>query len=163
MRKVWIVNGSPRSGKDTFCDYVARALPDDVKAKTFSTIDALRNIACLCMGYNESDKSPEGRRFLSELKRITTEYNNLSFNETKRIVENCTGVLFIHCREPKEIDKIKALDSSIQTVFVERGSRVWGNASDDDVDKYIYDIYVSNTGTLDDLRDKAKEFVSKYC
>ena len=75
--------------------------------------------------------------------------------------ENC--VMFIHCREPEEIDRL-AKDFKAYTLLVSRKSaeeKNWKNLSDQSVFDYPYDFIVANEGSLEDLRDSAKTLLEE--
>ena len=71
-----------------------------------------------------------------------------------------SGFVFIHCREPKEIERLKTgFKFPTHTLLIRRaGQKIYGNHSDDDVENYEYDYTVVNNGTLEDLARCAKTF-----
>ena len=61
--------------------------------------------------------------------------------------ESGAQILFVHIREGEEIDKFKRqVKLPCVTLLVRRSSvrQQWGNASDDDVEKYDYDYCYDN-------------------
>ena len=162
---IYIINGRPRSGKDTFVEYVGE-YADTVN---YSSIDCVKELA-MRVGW-DGGKEPKDRAFLSDMKHLLIEYNNFP---TKKCVDKAFNFLhssnakflFLHVREPEEINKLKKEilkeTDFVRTVLVERpGIDDVGNSSDDDVGNYKYDIYVYNDGTLSDFKKKAKDFVVK--
>lgn len=71
------------------------------------------------------------------------------------------GVVFVHCREPQEIERIvHELPYFVYTLLIRRPSveHHYGNHADDDVLNYNYDFTIVNDGTLEDLEEKVKQF-----
>ena len=71
----------------------------------------------------DGGKSEKDRKFLSDLKRLTTNYNDFSFESIKDAVyqfENSNKeILFIHIREPEEIERA-ANAFSAKTLLIKR-------------------------------------------
>ena len=158
-KRIIIINGTGGSGKDTFVKYVSKY----IKTKNYSSIDKVKEIATL-IGWT-GGKTEKDRKFLSDLKKLTTEYNDMAFNDVKKEVEKFyisnDELMFIHIREPEEIKK--AADSfAAKTLLVKREglSNIESNYSDREVDNYNYDFIINNT-TLEDLDKEAKAFVKK--
>lgn len=161
MVKIVIINGHGGCGKDTF---ISLCEPY-VKVFNFSTVDFVKKIAFDC-GW-DGQKTPEARLFMSELKRILTEWKNLPYLKTIEQVENARkslkstedGVIFIHCREPQEILKLKTALQAI-TLLVDRETKeIFINNSDKEVMNMEYDYYIDNNGTIEELISKAKNFL----
>jgi hypothetical protein len=73
-------------------------------------------------------------------------------------------VVFIHCREPKEIDKLvyqfhqyDPVTLLIRREAAESVEQI--NDSDNSVLNYSYNYIVRNEGTLDDLKESARTFL----
>ena len=153
-KHIFIVNGKPRSGKDTFADI----LNEFIGVYKVSSIDRVKDIATMC-GWR-GGKSEKDRKFLSDLKLLTTEYNDFAFNDLKTHVrlfnkdhKSRTEVMLIDIREPEEIEKAKK-EFGAQTIFI-RNNRVpdvTTNMADANVANYRYDYILDNNGTLDDFR-----------
>ena len=157
MKKaVIVINGAGGVGKDTLCDLASKHF----KVYNVSSITPIKEIAALC-GWDGS-KDDKSRKFLADLKRISIEYNNYPtiwakerYNEFL-LSEN--DVMFLHVREPEEIEKfVSATGGDAKTLLVRGGCRMtktsYGNAADDSVEQYEYDYYYVNEKTL----DKAEE------
>lgn len=162
MVKIVIINGHGGSGKDTF---ISLCQPY-VKIFNFSTVDFVKEIAFDC-GW-DGQKTPEARLFLSELKRILTEWKNLPYLKTiERVEEACgllkdlkeDGVIFIHCREPQEVLKLKTALQAITLLVDRKTDEIFINSSDKDIMNMEYDYYVDNNGTINELLSKAKDFL----
>lgn len=171
MVKIIIINGVGRSGKDEFVKQCRKYFAN---THNISSVDNVKLIAQK-MGWND-DKSDKGRKFLSDLKELWNNYNNGCTNGTFRrvagIVENMEDyeldtLIFVHIREPEKIDEFKQLCKenlgiNAKTMLVRNPNvpPIETNHSDGDVEKYIYDIYVSNSGTLEQLEDLARDFIT---
>ena len=160
MKKhIFIVNGMARSGKDTFANF----LMDMVPAMKVSSVDKIKLIARQC-GW-DGGKTEKDRKFLSDLKCLLTEYNDLPFSDISMWVErfknNCLfDVLLIDVREPIEIDKAKqAFDAKTILIKNDRVPQLTSNMADAGVYNYDYDIIIENNGTLDEFREKVEQFV----
>lgn len=166
-KQIVIINGMARSGKDTFvniCD-------NYVNVKNVSSVDKIKEIARR-LGW-QGEKTNASRKFLSELKRITTEYNDFAFEEITREVkrfyrDNKHDILFIHIREPHEINKLirylnKNCFTSYCTLFIENNNveQITTNTSDENVYDYAYDYWVCNNGTLSELDECAFRFLNE--
>lgn len=169
--KIVIINGAPRSGKDTFVGYCLDKLGKF--GFTFSTVDFIKDIAKEC-GWN-GEKTPEDRKFLSELKKLLTEWRDVPYQVMRREIakvrllaeqygiDHDRFVIFIHCREPEEIERfVKEYDAT--TVLVRRPeveANEQSNSSDSGVFDYLYDAIVWNENSLDHLKLAAEMFVEK--
>lgn len=165
---IYIINGSPSSGKDTFVNFVN----EFAKTNNYSSIDCVKRIASL-IGW-DGKKTNKDRKFLSDLKQLLVSYNDYPCKESVSAVNKflhnySEKFMFIHIREPDEIDKLKEAIKNelnfynVKTIIVKRyNSKVEiGNKSDDNVYNYNYDITINNFGTLDNLKEEAKNFVIK--
>ena len=154
MKKVLlIINGAGGVGKDTLCDLGAKHF----KVYNTSTIIPIKDIAKRC-GWS-GRKDDKSRRFLSDLKRLCVEYNDYptmwALERYREFLTSENEVMFLHIREPEEIDKfVKATGGEAKTLLVRGGERMkksnYGNASDDCVENYSYDYYFVNDKTLEE-------------
>lgn len=182
-KQIFIINGSGGVGKDTFVEMVDdnsyKIISNDKKAwiesyriENYSSVSKVKKIAEI-IGWNGA-KTEKDRKFLSDLKLLTTEYNDMPLNDMKRFArcfmdddeyETYDGkILFLHIREPEEIAKaVKAFEKyNVKTILVKRDSvkHITSNMADENVYNYIYDIVIENNGTLEDLDKKARQFMS---
>ena len=168
MIKVVIVNGRQEVGKTTFekkCSELVSASNTfwfDENKRTvvdvISTVDFVKQIAKEC-GWN-GIKTPENRKFLSDLKDLLTQWNDVPYQKIVDHIEymNEFGrlydwILFVDCREPAEIQKLKERLNAT-TVLVRRlGDEVneTSNHADANVFDYEYDYTIKNYGDLSDL------------
>ena len=171
--RIVVINGAGGAGKDLFVAFCASHLGTD-KVKNYSTVDYVKAVAA-GIGW-DGTKDDKNRKFLSNLKKILTEWDDIPYRKTKleiedfqdkmnklggKYSENC--VMFIHCREPEEIDRL-AKDFKAHTLLVSRKSaeeKNWKNLSDQSVFDYPYDFIVVNEGSLEDLRDSAKTLLEE--
>jgi hypothetical protein len=163
MKLAIVINGGGGAGKDTLCEFAAKKF----KTVNVSSIDPIKKIASE-NGWN-GEKTPEARRFLSELKRIFTEYNDLP---TKYIVEKYSDFLrsdaqlfFVHIREGEQIahfiEEAKKIGPAPASLLVRssRCSESYGNASDDDVENYPYDLIYQNDLPLEEAESDFIAFI----
>lgn len=161
-KKLIVINGRGGVGKDTLCDFAAKHF----KVRNISSVDPIKEIA-RCGRWN-GEKDSKSRKFLSDLKQLFTDYNELptryiceQYEEFKKSDED---ILFVHIREPKEIEKLKnTLPGCCLALLVTRDNynANWGNASDDDVEKYDYDLYFKNDAPLEEAEANFTEFLQK--
>lgn len=158
-KPIFIINGSAGVGKDTFvhmCDIYTKVL-------NYSSVDKVKEIAKM-IGWDGS-KDEISRRFLSDLKMLTTEYNDMPFSTMRMQVEfyrenDNYKAMFLHIREPEEIERAKQ-EFNAKTVLVVRDlvKHVISNMADANVFNYDYDFIIENNGSLDDLKRTAREFL----
>lgn len=129
----------------------------------FSSIDKVKEVARI-IGWN-GQKTEKDRKFLSDLKRLTTDYNDMAFNSITDTVNKFESsdneILFIHIREPEEIHRASSIFGA-KTLLIKRVglANIETNYSDANVDNYNYDYIIENT-TLEELDHKAENFVSE--
>ena len=158
-KKIVIINGTGGSGKDTFIEYASKY----AKVMNFSSIDKVKEIATL-IGWN-GEKTEKARKFLSDLKKLTTDFNDMPLNSLKEKVEEFNNsddeILFLHIREPEEILRaVKEFYALTLLIKREGLENIQSNISDSNVDNYNYDYIIIND-TLYNLDIKAKQFVKK--
>ena len=171
---VIVVNGFPGVGKDQFVQFCTEEIGDE-KVLNISTVDYVKTVA-LGLGW-DGVKTPESRRFLSELKRILKEWRDVPYQKTMQDINTWAAYtsdllwitrsdlwVFIHTREPEEIARFQR-ELGAYTILIRRPEaedRVYSNSSDSDVLNFKYDCVIDNSGTLDDLRTAAIAFVKEY-
>lgn len=166
--KYAVINGFPLSGKDTFVNYCLEEIKN--YGLLVSTVDFVKHIAIEC-GWKK-EKTPKDRKFLSDLKKILSNWNDVPY---RKVIEEITyfrkdleyygvddnGIVFIMSREPEEINRFKK-DLNAKTVLIYRPSASLlqqSNDSDSNIMNYQYDYTIYNDGTLEELRNKAKNFL----
>jgi hypothetical protein len=165
-KTIVIINGQGGVGKDAVCDAVSQVIP----CKTVSSIDAIKRIARK-NGW-KGEKTNPARKFLSDLKLAFSAYNNLPFEDMMRetkafLAKGNHNVLFVHIREPKEIDKFKKSASEFcpcVTLLITRPQieRAFGNMADDNVKNYPYDFtFVNDYENLQLLSENVVPFIRR--
>ena len=173
--KIVIINGKGGCGKDTFVAMCRDILSAD-SVCNISTVDFVKEIAVKC-GW-DGTKTPKNRKFLSDLKDLLTEWDDIPLKKVNERIDEYTmylvnhnmyntGVVFIHCREPKEIDKlVRELDELDVTTLLIRRSAAEAieqvNHADNDVLNYAYDYTIYNDSTLSWLHAEAEVFLRDY-
>jgi hypothetical protein len=161
-----IINGQGGVGKDAFCNAVAKIIP----CRIISSINAIKRIARV--GGWRDEKNDSARKLLSDLKLAFSAYNNLPFKEmmfeVKRFLTiTYFRILFVHIREPKEIEKFKKEASKFCLCFTllitrPQVERNFGNMADDNVKNYLYDfIFVNEYENLQLLSEGAILFIRR--
>ena len=114
---IYIVNGAPGAGKTTFETNVQKCMSNSF-CYILSTVDFVKEIAKKC-GW-DGTKDLKNRKFLSDLKDLLTNWNNVPFNKIVQQVKSIEDewkyydidlnrtAIFIDCREPEEIQKLCA-------------------------------------------------------
>lgn len=168
-KKVYIINGSAGVGKDTFVGLISIHLNDIYRRLNtvinFSSVDKVKEIAKE-IGWN-GKKTEKDRKFLSDLKVLTSDYCDMPFNSMKEkydyfMSDECKSVvLFLHIREPEEVKRAKQ-EFNAETILIRRDSikHVTSNMADKNVFNYKYDYVIDNDGTIEEFCQKAKEFVN---
>lgn len=164
---IFVINGSGGVGKDTFVNLVSIELNDVMKqfhtVINFSSVDKVKQIARE-IGWN-GKKTEKDRKFLSDLKILTSKYCDMPFQSMKEKVDEFMldkdGIyLFLHIREPEEI-KRAVKEFKANTILIRRDSikHIISNMADENVFNYNYDFVIDNNGTMEELKDKVKEFI----
>lgn len=183
-KQVFIINGSGGVGKDAFVITVGNqnikliAEERDIsyyqqwlEVGNYSSVSKVKQIAKM-IGWN-GGKTERDRKFLSDLKLLTTEYNDMPLNDMKKIANDffCCGdveakILFLHIREPLEIERAvnEFKEYNAKTILVKRNSvkHITSNMADENVYNYNYDIVINNDGNMNDLEVIAKKFLKDF-
>ena len=172
--KIVIINGTGGAGKDTFVTMCKDVLSAGLVCNV-STVDFVKEVATKC-GW-DGTKTPKNRKFLSDLKDLLTEWDDIPFKAVVDEIEAWgdyltlnnqwdDGVVFVHCREPKEIEKLVcAFQDDVATLLIRRGvaeNVQQINHADNDVLNYSYDYTIYNDSTLSWLRNEAVVFLRDY-
>ena len=156
MNRYVIINGAGGVGKDEF---VKKCGIFNENVVNMSTIEFVKKIALSC-GW-DGKKDERGRRFLSDLKDALTRYDNIPIKYILESLRNYSNsVIFIHCREPDEIQKLKETLGARSLLVVNKNvPRVETNHADRCVFNCEYDYVVDNSGTLGELIENAQIFL----
>ena len=162
--KVLILNGEGTVGKDTFVDIL-----ESLGAKVFrySTIDSIKKAAKESFEW-DGNKDEKGRQLLSDLKIASINYNNKPhidmINAIKESEKNGYDIFVSMIRDIPEIEKAKNdnyLKDKIITAIItsNRVKTHFSNIADSSVYDFVYDYYIENNGTLEELKETAKNFL----
>lgn len=173
--KVFIINGSGGSGKDTFCNYIQKLA---VKKDPLYHVESIYTSTpakqkAKEMGW-KGDKLPMDRRFLSDIKDMLDYWSNATYYYIRQCFDafyvsnyynsGYKTIYFIHAREAKDIIWIKSFCSNkeipCKSILVKRpNTSKKGNHADDNVEQYAaYDYTIINDGTLEEFKKKAQDF-----
>lgn len=171
INKIIIINGFAKSKKDTFVRLFADHYPG--RTHNISSVELLKKIARKHLGWDDGKTDP-ARKLLSEMKRIWSEYNDGPFHYvvnkiTRREAKHpeTKNIFFIHCREPREIQKFKDHYGDLSlTLFMDLPvDHVPDNESDRNVRNYEYDRYINGIETdveLKELEEEARRFTEEF-
>lgn len=163
--KIVVINGQGGVGKDLFIDY-CNEFYDYIYS--YSTVEPIKRAATK-FGW-KGTKEPKDRKMLSELKQILKDWGDVPYKKTAEFIEVAKAssifnvydeVLFIHCREPEEIERLKK-DFDVITLLIRRPEveQIWNNKSDDEVFDYFYDYVIINN-SKEELKESADFFINE--
>lgn len=155
-KRIFIINGTGGSGKDTFVEIVKRDYP---RTLNLSSVGFVKRIAEQC-GWDGS-KDEKNRKFLSDLKDLLTQWNDVPNKKIDETIKYyCGDNVFIHAREPDNIEYLKnKYDATTLLIINPRIDDIKSNHADADVYDYAYDYIIENSGNLATLADAAKTFM----
>ena len=174
MVKVVVVNGRPGVGKSEFerlclekCNVFNRTPGfrpgTDLWVDITSTVDFVKDIAFDC-GW-DGTKTPENRKFLSDLKALLTNWGDVPFNVIVQHAKSLPGtgdwLMFVDCREPAEIQRFKDVMNATTVLIRREGDEgfKYSNISDASVFDCDYDLTIHNNSDIIDLEKKAVNFI----
>ena len=166
--EIIVVNGYPESGKDTFVNFCRDIVGEDY-CKNISTVDFVKYIAAIC-GW-DGTKTAKNRKFLSDIKDLLSNWNDVPFQKVKKEIElfknelesygiDKYGIVFIHCREPEEIERFEK-ELGAKSVFIDReeSKKEQSNHADSKVENHSYTYKIDNNEDLEHLREGAETFI----
>ena len=141
-----IINGPAGVGKDTLIEEYSKRTKNSVY--NYSSIDYFKEIAKRDFFW-DGKKDEQGRKLLSNIKAIASEYNDLPTEITVKKVEQFydmpyknDAVMFVHIREKDETDKLikrlKEKDMPVKTMFIYTSREIEG-FKDNKSDEYSSD------------------------
>jgi hypothetical protein len=164
MKKlVFVINGRGGVGKDTLCDFAARAC----SVKNESSVTPVKRIAAQ-VGW-KGEKTDRARKFLSDLKALMISYNDYptvwAEEQYREFMESDQEIMFFHIREAEEIDKfIRATNGKAKALLIRRAAvhqGAYGNRSDDEVENYTYDYVFDNDLPIEEARAAFTDFLRR--
>ena len=159
---VLVINGYPRTGKDTAaCMLSARLEAKGWACHEISSVDPVRH-ALADLGVPVHRKTPAERNLMAEIQSALLRYDWWPIREIVRYVETRMehaekSAFLVHMREPAAIRTFRDLLAErglrLRTILVDRKSaeRVATNDADASVETMTYDLTLDNNGTLEDL------------
>lgn len=177
MVKVAIINGMPMSGKTTFeelcqeiCDPLAKESGFEegsiLCVDICSTVDFVKIVAKQC-GW-DGTKNLKNRKFLSDLKDLLTEWDDVPFKKIRSRINvraksfaAVDWIVFVDCREPAEIQKLKERLNATTVLIRREGveNNEVSNHADSNVFYYDYDLTIYNNSDIIHLEDEARKFI----
>lgn len=141
-----IINGPAGVGKDTLIEEYSKRTNNSIY--NYSSIDYFKDIAKKDFCW-DGKKDKKGRKLLSDIKSIASEYNDLPTEIIVNKIEQFCGmsyknnaVMFVHIREKDETDKLvkrlKEKDIPVKTMFIYT-SREIESFKDNKSDEYSSD------------------------
>lgn len=168
--KIVVVNGRPGSGKTTFEYIIKKKMSAFCEMR--STVDLVKEIAMFYAGW-DGNKDLKSRKFLSDLKDLLTQFDNVPFNDIVRykdiweddmerygVIEQ-PHILLVDSREPEEIQKFKDELGAVAVLIrrAEVESEETSNHADANVFDFDYDWVIENNGSLEDLERRTLDFL----
>ena len=155
MKRLMIINGVARVGKNSFVDIVSmwfKTNDPDVVVHDISSVDQVRKAADL-LGWDQI-KDDKCRKFLSDLKILSSEAYDGPFKYMTSCIDNAyeNDILFFHIREKDEIAKfIKHYPDTKSILIVNDRVTIPNNMADQGVNDYKdYTFTVYNNSSLED-------------
>jgi dephospho-CoA kinase len=168
MLNVIIVNGYPRSGKDTFINLCLESEPTSQAFYSISSVDFIKQMLT-SYGVNIDNKTEKDRKLISGIGNLLEEHSEIKTKKIKqRIFEHLKELsmfnsihIFVQIRENNIINNIINWSSEYTNIQVikllitsNREQKITSNNSDKDIINYIPDLVIQNNGSIEDLQKK---------
>lgn len=159
MKRVLILNGVARCGKDTFAEAILDRAVDmgNTIPYTLSTVDLVKDMLVLA-GIDRRAKPNKDRKLMSDLKDLLTAHSNIPFNDIANKIKKWENdapqtIFMVMCREPEEIQKFKDFygDECLTIIITRPDIETPDNHADQNVGQFNYEVEVSNSGSISDL------------
>ena len=152
-KKVIIINGPGGVGKDFFVSLVKKLYETpEYRIENVSSIDPVKRALRKHFGWDGETKNDEWRNKMVELHQKYISYDLPFKYLIGRINQVENGLIFLHIREPEEIQKIKERIPEAITTHMSRTQVETPNTSADKYTRnYDYEYYIRNNGDIDDL------------
>jgi hypothetical protein len=158
-KRIVIINGNGGVGKDFFVNLCSKYK----KTKKAATIDKIKEAAKILISYNrETDEKT--RKFLSDLKILTDEYNDsvieYLLEKVKEFEKDSSEILFLFIREARDIKAIKKEINAVTLLITNKNKKfISSNIGDGGVLDYKYDYVIENTFVEKEFDKEAKKFL----
>lgn len=163
-KQIIVINGGAGVGKDTFVEQFSKAAKKEFETDkedvlNISTVDFVKEVAKYC-GW-DGTKLEWHRKFLSDLKDLLTRWDDVPYHKIKEGIEaSNASFVFIHCREPEEIQKfVNGMGALTLLVRNNRIPQLTTNHADMEVENFKYNYIIDNDSTIKDLGEKAEVFL----
>lgn len=163
IMKVVVINGYPQSGKDLFVQFC-----QDYSQSVSNLVSSTpAKKALKILGWDGREKSPEVRKALADVMEISEKTFDGVFKAASEVINRhkalgYTKILFVHSREPRNIERYKRVFGAT-TLFIQRdgAKQPYNNDSDNLVEQYAYDVVIENNGSIAEFKEKAATFVKE--
>ena len=170
MIYIFVLNGSPRSGKDTLTDFFS----EYGLVHHFSYVDAVRDML-KSMHIDFSRKTDKDRQLMESICNALEKYDDVPMKRLcssvryaidvenwRNLGHSNNGFIFVDIRKPDNIERFKKEFPETITLYVEDGKDVNNvTESDASVKDYKYDYCIKNTGTLPEFEQAVSEFIKE--
>lgn len=164
---ILIINGYPRSGKDTFCNILTKI--SSFPVFTASWVDKIKIIAP-SYGW-DGKKDFKGRKLLADLTDNNGEECFEFIVNKEETISNAKNsfIYCVHARRPDDIEKLvnfyskpgyKVITICVRREIIENISQ--SNTADSEVLDYFYDYHISNDYENKDWREEFKENIKIF-
>lgn len=169
-----VMNGRATVGKDTTVGFMRQALTDlRVPNRELSSIQCVKDM-CDNAGLDTLGKNEADRALWAEVGDSVEKHSQFRskscIEAIKKFMQHHKGVFFLHIREElvcrRIQDGLAEYDDNIKFIRIlleseRRGIRVLSNKSDRDIYNMQYDLTMYNDGTLEDLQQNAKTYITE--
>ena len=161
MKRIFVINGTARAGKNSFVQFIKQHIESNygISVYDLSSVDPTKEAATI-LGW-DGIKDEKGREFLHQIKMLSSKFYDGPLNWMLDQLKN-DGIYFFHIREPQEIETFAKLTFA-KTIFINKlfeTEEHFSNEADVNVANYVYDIYVNNDSTIEELKEKAIKFAN---
>lgn len=162
MKKVFVINGPARTGKDTFINICRQLLANRMGVFTFSAVDEVKEYLKVEEGWDGVTKDAYWRLRMYEVKMRMVAEND---RPTRYLVEGIetspdNSVVFLHIREPEEIVKLLQHYPEAMTIHLSsEGVDLYENPADSNTQLIDYNFYLFNEGTIDEFVEIVRVFI----
>ncbi len=162
MLRIFVINGYPQSGKDTFAQFCSEVHPNTHQLWTSTPVKD----AFTLLGW-KGEKTPEVRKGMSDMMDLSERLFDGPFQYIKKELEKIqtaqpNALVFIHSREPHNIKRYEEAYDAESILVMREKQQELSNHADREVYLYKYDYIIDNHGSLAELREKAHAFVEVY-